>query len=59
MFGCLSGIDLTLGCEYVHKMFFLRLSAFHNFEALLAALEIPDVRVHIEYGNIGVCIIFD
>jgi hypothetical protein len=54
MFGCLSGIDLTLGCEYVHEMFFLRLSAFHNFEALLAALEIPDVRVHIEYGNIGV-----
>jgi len=33
-------------------MFFLSLSAFDNFEAFLAAFEIPDVRVHIEYGNI-------
>ena len=33
-------------------MLFLGLGAFDNFESLLAAFEIPDVRVHIEYGNI-------
>lgn len=59
MLGRFSGIDLTFGCEYVHEMFFLCLSSLHNFKAFLATLEIPNVRVHIEYGNIGLGIIFD
>ena len=45
-------IDLTLSAEDIDEMLLLCLSALHNAQSLLVSSEVPDVRMHIEYGII-------
>lgn len=51
-FELVMGIDLTLSAEDIDEMLLLRLGTLHDAKSLLVGPEIPDVRMHIEYGII-------
>jgi hypothetical protein len=52
-------VQPALGREDVHEVLLLRLRPLQDGQPLLVALQVPCVRVHLEYRIMGVCIIFD
>lgn len=51
-FELVMSINLALGAENIDEMLLLRFGALHYAKSLLVGPEIPDVRMHIEYGII-------